>query len=94
MEILKQHQINPCDFSLSHAFNSKREKQRENYNKFFNKVVNNFKDGDWTSLFTFFGSEFNNAKHTALIPFDLALAKLNNAIDKETARLPKDFKFV
>jgi hypothetical protein len=94
METSISNQQKTSDFFASHTFYSEEDKSRTKHINFFNKVIGNFKDGDWTCLFTLFGSEFNNAKHTSLIPFKLALERLENAIEKELKRLPDDFKWV
>lgn len=93
MENSLNYQQNHKDFIPPATFINEGGNINEIISTFTNKGLINFKDGDFTSTFTLFGTEFNNAKHSLLIPFARAWEKLTNAINKERERLPNDFKW-
>jgi len=71
MEISQfNYQRNTSNYFTLYTFYKEEEKQRSKQSNFSNKVLINFRNGDFTSIFTLFGKSFNYSKHTSLIPIN------------------------
>jgi len=77
------------DFNFSYNLT----KQRRNDFVFVDKAAENFTDNDYTCLFTLKGNEYNQAKHTKLIPYKNARKKLEYELGKIRKRLGSCFKY-
>ncbi len=81
------------DFGACYTNTGKLKKIRRNDFIFIDKAKENFTDNDYACLFTLKGDEYNQAKHTKLIPYQKARKKLEYELSKIRRKLGSCFKY-